>query len=144
MKEAVDLYNLLEVQRGSGALQIPRSRFNELISDLYDNNPEKLRKAWYDSGHWYGQFLRTKLGEEESLKFLEKALLVSWNLDEVEVKHSDLAVHLRLASFVMSRECTELLVFYISGVMESLGYEIVVNDYLRGLANLGYRKIHNR
>lgn len=47
---------------------------------------------------------------------------------------------LRFSSFVMSLELTELLVNYISGVMSSLGYQVLDNEFLRGLATLHYRK----
>ena len=78
------------------------------------------------------------------MSFLEKALLVSWNLDEAEVKEDVGGVRLRCTSFMMSLEKTELLISYLSGVMFSLGYEEVGREHLRGMALLQYRRIGDR
>jgi len=140
LQEAVDLYRLVEIQRGAGAVQLPRSSLDRLVGELYPENGEELRRIWSESGLWYGEYLRAKLRGEDVLGFLEKALLVSWNLDEVEIKDDGSDVALRFASFVMSLESTELLVSYVSGVMNSLGYEEVERDYLRGVATVRYMR----
>lgn len=141
LQEAVDLYRLMEVQRGAGAVHIPRSSLDHLIGELYPASGEELRRIWYESGRWYGEYLRTKLKDDDVLGFFEKALLVSWNLDEVEIRNDDGTVTLRYTSFTMSLESTELLVSFVSGAMHSLGFEERDRDYLRGMATLRYKEI---
>ena len=58
----------------------------------------------------------------------------------MEIRDDGSDVALRFASFVMSLESTELLVSYVSGVMNSLGYEEVERDYLRGVATVRYMR----
>ena len=139
LEEAIDIFGIFETTRGAGAVQIPRSNLKSLIIELYRSEKDKLLAIWERAGRWYGEYLHARLGDE-SLKFLEKALLVSWNLDEVEIYSDDLIINLRFISFVMALELTELLVSYISGIMNALGYESVKKSYLRGLANLNFRK----
>jgi len=140
VNEAVEEYYIQDVLRASGAIQIPRSNFNALISGLHSGHREELLGDWKRAGRWYGEYVHARLGEG-ALGFLEKALLLSWNLDEVSIENDGLLVRLRLTSFVMSLELTELLVSYIAGVMASLGYAPVEKDYVRGLATLVYRRV---
>jgi len=138
LRDAVDLYLLGEVQRGAGAVQLPRSSLERLVVELYPEMGEELRGAWSEAGRWYGAYLRAKLRGADILAFLERALLVSWNLDEAEVRDKGGAVALRLTSFVLSLESTELLLSYVSGAMDSLGYDETGRDIMRGMARARY------
>jgi hypothetical protein len=144
VEEAVDFYRLMDVQRGAGAVQVSRESLDRLIGKLYVSSGEELRGIWREAGRWYGEYLRVKLRGNDVLGFFEKALLLSWNLDEVEVKEEDGEVRLRCASFMMPLERTELLMSYVSGVMLSLGYGEVGREYLRGIVLLRYRRVGGR
>ncbi len=89
LSDAVDAYRLSEIQRGAGMVDVPRSSLNHLVERLYAKKGEELRRVWGEAGRWYGEYLRAKLQPGEALGFLEKELLVAWNLDEAEVKESD-------------------------------------------------------
>jgi hypothetical protein len=143
LNEAVDTHRLLQVQRGSGAVQIPRSRLTSVVRELLQGDQEELLTAWGEAGRWYGEYLHALLGGE-AVDFLEKDLLVSWNLDEVEVRNEEITVDIRIASFVIPLELTELLTSYVKGVMDALGYEIHEEECLRGLAALRFRRIFAR
>ena len=140
VNEAVEEYYVQDVLRASGAIQVPRSNFNAMISELHDGHREEFLGDWERAGRWYGEYVHARLGEG-ALGFLEKTFLLSWNLDEVSVENDGLLVRLRLTSFVMSLELTELLVSYITGAMASLGFAPVEKDYVRGLATLVYRRV---
>jgi len=133
LKEAVDIYHLSDVQRGAGNVQVTRSVFRDLILRLYEEDRDELLRVWGDHGRWYGAYLKAKLSRDEVLGFLEKDLLVSWNLDEAEITRRDLMVTIRLVSFGMSEEFTELLVSYVLGLMGELGFSESERDVLRGL-----------
>jgi hypothetical protein len=141
--EAVEAFDIHELSRETGAVQIPRSTFNDLIIDLYRENRGGLLGAWGKAGRWFGEYLRIKFGGE-ALSVFERALVLSWNLEDVEIKVEGLDVKLVLTSFSMSREVTELMISYISGAMVALGYDVVEEDYLEGLATLYYRRIPRR
>jgi len=139
--DAVDAYRLSEMQRGAGMVDVPRSSLNQLIERLYPRRGGDLRRVWEEGGHWYGEYLKAKLKALEALAFLEKELLVAWNLDEAEVKGSDNEVSVRWVSFNMTEGFTELLLSYLSAVMGALGYREVSRDSLRGMATLKYTTI---
>jgi hypothetical protein len=142
LSDTVDAYNILNVTRTSGAVQIPRSNLNAMISELYKSDRDKLMEVWERTGRWYGEYLRTLLGSG-ALAFFERALEASWNLDEVEIEEDGLMIRMRFTSFVMSWELTELLISYITGFMKSLGYVSMEMDYRRGLANFLFRRTPN-
>jgi len=58
----------------------------------------------------------------------------------VNITRDGLLVTIKLVSFVMSLELTELLSSYILGVMSLLGYELMEEDGLRGLTTLRFRE----
>lgn len=139
--EAVDLHRLMRIQRDAGNIQVSRPLLEHLISKLYGESGEELRRLWTEAGRWYGEYLRARLKGEGVLDFLEKALEAAWNLDEAEVGVEEGLVRVRCASFNMSQEATELMMGYISGFMSALEYEEVWRDYMKGLAILEYRRI---
>jgi len=136
--EAVDLHRLSGVQRGAGNIQVTRTVLKEIIGKLYESDGDGLRGLWHEHGKWYGAYMKARLGREDVLGFLERDLLVTWNLDEAEVVQQDLMVSVRCVSFGMSEEFTELLVNYVVGVMEELGFAENERDILRGLVSLKF------
>ena len=140
LEEAVDTYQLVKVQRGAGSIQVNRASFKDLVKRLYVEDAEELAGIWYESGRWYGAYLLTKLSGEDVFVFLEKDLLVSWNLDEVEIKEQDFLVSIRCTSFGMSMELTDLLVHYLVGLMEEIGYVENDREVLRGLVLMKFLK----
>jgi len=141
LSDAVDAYRLSEIQRGAGMVDVPRSSLNHLIEKLYSKKGEDLKRVWGEAGRWYGEYLRAKLKPEETLGLLEKELLVAWNLDEAEIRGGETEVAVRWVSFTMTAEFTELLLSYLSAVMDALGYREVGRDSLRGMATLKYTRI---
>jgi hypothetical protein len=141
LSDAVDAYRLSEIQRGAGMVDVPRSSLNHLIEKLYLKKGEDLKRVWGEAGRWYGEYLRAKLKPEETLGFLEKELLVAWNLDEAEIRGGETEVAVMWVSFTMTVEFTELLLSYLSAVMDALGYREVGRDSLRGMATLKYTRI---
>lgn len=133
LKEAVDMYRLTDIQKGAGNMQVTRTVFKDVIQRLYKSDGDELHRLWYDHGKWYGAYLKAKLGRDQVLGFMEKDLFVAWNLDEAEVVQEDLMVSVRCVSFGMSEEFTELMVSYVRGVMEELGFAENERDVLRGL-----------
>ena len=136
VREAIDIFHYYQVSKASGAIQIPRLKFNEIIET---GNLEKSAKSWYEAGKWYGEYLKTRLGDE-AISFFKEDLLISWNLDEVNLVHDDMYAELSIVSFKLTEELTELLLNYVTGVMESFGFNKTHNESLRGLVNIKFRR----
>jgi hypothetical protein len=137
--EAVDVFKMVKIQKSAGAIVVPRSSLSFLIEKLHDLDVSDLKELWREAGHWYGSYLSSKIRKEDLLPFIEKELLYTWNLDEVKLGGDD-EVFVQLTCFVMEIEFTELLLGYLLGIMESLGYREVERDYMRGIANLKYSR----
>ena len=134
VREAIDVFHYYQISKASGAIQIPRLKFNEIIET---SNMEKSQMSWYDAGRWYGEYLKTRLGDD-AISFFKEDLLISWNLDEVNLKYDDLYAEISIVSFKLTEELTELLLSYILGVMESLNFNNTYKESLRGLANMKF------
>ncbi len=135
--DAVDSYQMREIHRGAGAVIVPRTSLGQIIESLGEEHIQDLEKLWDEAGSWYGKYLAGKLTSDEVLPFLRHDLLLSWNLDEVDIKDGDEAT-LRFTGFTMSEEFTRLLLSYIHGLMGSLGYHEVERDSVRGMASISY------
>jgi hypothetical protein len=140
LDEAIESYRILRVQLASGAVQVPRQRLDAVMKNLFASDKEATLSDWTDAGQWFGAYLQTLFGEN-AIEVVGGVLKVSWNLDEVEMRRDEMNAELRLASFTLSEELTELLVIYCTGVMESLGYEKRNGEFVRGLAKLSFERV---
>ena len=143
LDEAIESYRILRVQLASGAVQVPRQRLDTVVKNLFASDKEATPSDWAEAGKWYGAYLRTLFGED-AIEVIGGVLKVSWNLDEVEMRQDEMEAELRLASFTLSKEVTELLVSYIAGVMGSLGYERRDGEFIRGLTTLSFERIFHK
>jgi len=139
VKDAVDILHMAQVHKGAGLINFQRAGVKDLIKRLYDEDSEGLLNIWYRSGRWYAAYLSNLLNGN-LFRFFEKDLLVSWNLDESDIHVKDVVVDVRLTSFGMSPEFTELLVVYTKGFFEELGYKVFNEDILSGLVSFKFRK----
>jgi len=139
VKEAVDILYMAQVHKGAGLINFQRVGMQDLIKQLYDEYSKALLNLWYRSGRWYGAYLSNLLNGD-FFKYFEKDLLVSWNLDESEINVEDVVVDVRLTSFVMNKEFTELLVVYTKGFFDELGYSVSSEDVLPGLVSFRFIK----
>ena len=139
VKGAVDILHMAQVHRGAGLIIFQRAGVSDLFKRLYDEDSEGLLNLWYRSGRWYAAYLSNRLNGD-FFNFFEQDLLVSWNLDESEILVEDVVVYVRLTSFGMSREFTDLLVLYTRGFFEELGYVVSEEDVLPGLVSIKFIK----
>jgi hypothetical protein len=139
VKGAVDILHMAQVHRGAGLMNFQRAGVSDLFKRLYDEDSEGLLDLWYRSGRWYAAYLSNRLNGDY-FDFFEQDLLVSWNLDESEISVEDVVVYVRLTSFGMSREFTDLLVLYTKGFFEELGYVVSEEDVLPGLVSIKFIK----
>lgn len=141
VREIVDFYEVMEMRKASGHVLIPRDTLNCLIKRLYPKEGNSLKNVWLDAGRWFGKFLAAKLRSYEAVEFFVKMLTASaWELDEVSLEKKENVLRLRLVSFTLPLENTELLMSYVEGVMQSLGYETENRECMRGMINIDFRK----
>jgi len=141
LREIVDFYELMEMERASGAVITSKDLLNYLISKLYPKEKEALQQKWYESGRWYGKYLDAKLRGRDAVEVFGRILSASrWDLNEVNVERKEKRVTLRCVSFTLSLENTELLVRFLEGVMHSFGYETKKLDFVRGMITMEFAR----
>ncbi len=143
LEEAVDTFQMVSVHRGAGLVNLSRNSLTRIVSMLPDDAITVLREGSLESGRWYAAYISSKLSPDSILSFLQNDLMVSWNLDEVEIVEEDVLVHFRATSFNMSGDITELFVLYTKGVFEELGYSVNDEDTLPGLVSFKFIKTLN-
>jgi len=141
LQEVVDFFELMETQKASGAVITPLDVLTYLIGELYPSGKEVLCERWYESGQWYGKYLLDRFHNQNQVDALGKLLSVTrWDLKEVLVKEEDGVVKVRCVSPLLPLENTELLVRFVEGVMDSLGYKVRKEDFMRGIVLLEFEK----
>lgn len=141
LRDVVDFYRVMEVMKGSGAVLVPRDTLNWLIERLHQEGEEGLMEVWRESGVWFGRYLTTKLHDEDPVEAFARVLKGSrWDLDEVMVEVDGGRVRLRCMSFTLSLESTKLLMSFVEGVMQSMGYRAVERDHMRGMITLEFER----
>ena len=139
LREIVDFYELMEVQKTAGFVVVSREVLNYCVQRLYSAEGEQLRKMWTGVGEWYGKYLQARLRDEGVVEAFSRLMRASrWDLDEFELKKEDGTVTLRCVSFALSVEDTELLMSFVEGAMGSLGYEVEERDYVKGIVSMKF------
>lgn len=141
LREIVDFYELMEMQRASGAVITPKDVLDYLISKLYPKEKKALQQKWYESGRWYGKYLDARLRGRDAVEVFGRILSASrWDLNEVSVERKGETATFRCVSFTLPLEGTELLVRFLEGVMHSLGYETKKLDFMRGMVTMEFAR----
>ncbi|MFQ6095561.1 MAG: hypothetical protein ACE5NN_05410 [Candidatus Bathyarchaeia archaeon] len=145
VKEIVDFYELMMMQKDAGMVVTPSETLNGLIQRLYRSDKEFLQKLWFDSGRWYGKYLLAKVGDGDPVElFVEVLKVTGWNLKDAEFKRNDDSIVFRCISFTLSMENTVLLMKFVEGVMTTLGYEVTNRDCMRGMINLNFGPVKSK
>ena len=143
LEYAVDMFELVNVHKGAGLVNLPRNSVNLLLSSMDDTELEIIHEKFTEAGRWYAAYISSKLPLNSILTFLQNDFKVFWNLDEVEIMEQDVIVEFRATSFNMSTSMTDLLVLYTKGVFEELGYSVNEEEVLQGLFSFKFLKTLN-
>ena len=141
IKQVVDFYEFMMMQKDAGLMITPSETLNKLIDKLYSSDKEFLQKIWLDAGGWYGKYLLTKVKGGDHVELFGEVLKVTnWDLNDVEFKREGSSISLRCISFTMSIENTFLLMTFIEGVMNTLGYKTANQECMRGMINMDFER----
>ncbi len=130
-----ELENLCELSRSYKLLGgdfVPLDVLTYLTHKAYDEDKETFLSKWYDSGVWYGKYIKEKFNDPVE-GFREFLLATCWSLSEVNVTFHKDFIKLICVSSVLSLEDTESLVKFIDGVMHGMRYQTNKTDYCKGI-----------
>jgi hypothetical protein len=134
LQDVVDFYELMDLQRASGAALIPVDLCNHMISRLYETEREVLTTKWREAGSWYGKYLGSKFSDRDTPEMLAKLLSATrWDLREVQVVRDGSSVKFRCIAPHLPDDATHLLAAFVEGAMSSLNHKIVGSEILKGM-----------
>ena len=128
----VHYFEILQSQKASGAIFTPLTVFDFMINKVYATDKDKLLDVWFESGNWYGKYIKEKF--ENPIQALADLLQAArWDLNEVNVSIIGGNVKLRCTSTALTKEGTELLLKFIAGALEGMNCKILKNEFMKGL-----------
>lgn len=141
LTEILNDYEILEVQKEAGTIFTPNDILDYIIEETYIKNREgehvrnALKRIWYQTGKWYGIFIKTKF--TEPLKTFVRLLREGrWGLNEVTIKEKGEKTVLKCISPFLSQDRTLFIQNFINGAMDSLGYRIEEKECFKGIIRL--------
>ncbi len=139
-KNLTEVCAIIQTYHVLGGAFVPTDVLNYLTAKAYAEDKETFQAKWYDSGQWYGKFLKEKF-PDPVLSFKSFLEATRWDLSEVDVtRNKDGFVKLRCISSVLSNQETELQVNIMEGGMQRLGYRVEKCDFMRGIAAVEFKK----
>ena len=137
--EALEQLRVLKAQRTLGATFIPIDVLTHLMGHI--NDEEKMRELkmkWRMSGAWHGNYLKEEFKDPvKAFKTLLEA--TRWDLTEVKLKRNYPNIKLSIISTVLTEEETELLMEYVESAIQSMGYETINRNHMKGMIILEFR-----
>ena len=137
LKDILDVYEILEVQKEAGAVFTPRDILEYSVEKVSQEDDGTLQRLWYQTGKWYGVYLKEK-SEYPVDAFTRLLQDGRWDLNEVTVKRNEETVEFRCVSLLASQERTVLVRNFIEGAMHSLGYGTQEQECFRGIIRLRF------
>lgn len=139
IREIVEFYRLMKIQKESGSIIVPMNLLLNSLKKL--DNKSEILKEWNYAGEWYGKYLIAKF--ENPLEILQSLLSASfWHISEIKVdmKSNDKLIISIIAPNI-DQLFIELTVEYLVGLMRALNFYNIKNDIVHGIAILEFSKI---
>jgi len=145
IKEVVDSYERMLIQREAGLVMAPLEALNKIVERFYPGEGDLLEGIWREAGLWYGKYLSIKIRDGEPLEVFRDMLKDSgWGIREINLERRGDRKLLKCFSLTLSLENTRLLMNFIEGVMEALGYKVLERNCLRGVIEIEFRDESNK
>ncbi len=134
LEEVLDFYELMDMQRSSGAALIPVDLCNYMASRLCETERENIAQKWREAGSWYGKYLLSKFPERDTPELLGKLLQATrGDLREVQFTREGPNVKFRCIAPHLPEDPTRLLASFVEGAMSSVNHKIVNSEILKGM-----------
>lgn len=134
LEEVVDFYELMDMQRSSGAALVPVDLCNYMISRLCDTERDVITQKWREAGSWYGKYLSSKFPSRDTPEMLGKLLSATrWDLREVQFIREGSNIRFRCIAPHLPEDSTHLLASFVEGAMSSLNHRVLSSEILKGM-----------
>ncbi len=134
LEEVIDFYELMDMQKSSGAALVPADLCNYMSSKLFETDRENILQKWREAGSWYGRYITSKFPKRDFPEMLGKFLRATrWDLREVEMITDGSRVRFRCIAPHLPDSSTTLLATFVDGAMSSANHKVVNSEVLRGM-----------
>ncbi|MDR1992252.1 MAG: hypothetical protein LBQ98_01950 [Nitrososphaerota archaeon] len=142
LEQSGEFFEIMQAQKILGDTFVPLIVLNYLTELACKEQKEQLSTIWFESGKWHGKYLKERF-DDDAARALNSFLVVSrWDLSEVQIKQIDETLRIRCVSTVLTKEATEHLARFISGIMEGMGYCTIKNEVLKGMIVQDFKQQH--
>ena len=140
VKDAKNLYILVETLKKTGVMIIPGELLQFLLSSLPSEVRDQAFRVAYEVGEWFGKYILAKSGSSsDSLEtFKELTPLYLWDASEFLVNNEEGKLKVRYISPGQTYERTMLLASFLEGVVNAMGYKTVSKEVHRGIIVLDF------
>lgn len=134
LREVVDEYETMTVARGTGHVILAEGLLYPLIERCYGEDEERLEKAWYSQGAWYGTILPAQFMGRNPTEAVENFMrTILWGISDFVFSKGPNGLTVRCIGSRLSASYTSLLAAFLEGMMHALGYATVRKDVSRGI-----------
>jgi hypothetical protein len=127
-----EILEVIQVQRVLGGTFAPLEVLNYVSGPDYSPKRDQLQAKWYESGRLYGRYLKER--SQSPVRALRALLRVMrWDLNEVTVREEEGVIKFRCVSTSLTIEGTAFLAKFVEGVVNGMGYKIILSEYLKGM-----------
>ncbi|MDH5794838.1 MAG: hypothetical protein OEZ24_01890, partial [Candidatus Bathyarchaeota archaeon] len=125
------------VHREAGTVFTPRDVMEYLVGKVSNENDETLERLWYQTGRWYGIYLRERFDDsvEAFVRLLREG---RWDLNDVTLNRNKETLEFRCVSPFLSQERTLLTQKFMEGAMNSLGYKTQNHESFKGIIRIKF------
>jgi len=142
LEEAVNEYGIVKAAKDAGFVPAVESLWYDVVEKVFRTDKDWMIKKWYESGQWFGKYLLARFHDRNQVEAFGRLLEVGrWDLKEVHVTEGGGVVKVRCVSPLLPIENTVLLLKFIEGVMDSLGYKAIKEDCLKGIILLEFERM---
>ena len=140
LKEVVEHYKLIEIEKKTGSVLIPREILNLMIRRLFERNDESLADVFYKTGQWLGKYCQTRFSGEDSLRVIEKIVQgLFWEISEFDITKKTDEILVQCIGSKIPSSYTTLLSTFIEGLIHTFEYSTVKKNVSKGNISLTFR-----
>ncbi len=135
LKEIMDERWIVKVAKDAGFILIPERLWFDIVERGHTRLGKRwMEELWYETGQWYGRFYG------DLNKFTDVVKKIMWDLSEFEMSSEKGNLIVRCIGSKLSHSHSELFSKFLEGALNSLGYEFVDGDILKGVINLKFKE----
>lgn len=135
-KSALEECGRLRSAKDSGYILCLENLWSDVNNIAYSKAAPETIAAWRSAGVWYAK-KHTTSGTRDPLQSIRADLESSlWNVSEFSMLETGGEVSVRMLGPRLSLISSELLLAFVEGIFEVLGYEIRDREAMSGRANL--------